>query len=310
VLLAGNADAQLPGNTTGEAYTEKIKKVLSEARASKLEQRTVPFQLPAGWEIGMVSWITADDAGNTYLLQRGEKADPIIVLDPKGKVLHSFGAGMFKMPHSIRIDPQGNIWTADAKSSMVYKFSTDGKKLLEIAVGGVPEDCAGGFCGTTDVGFGPDGQVFVADGYKNARIIEYDKEGKKVREWGKAGIGPGEFRIPHTIVVDKRGIIYVGDRENGRVQRFDLKGNFLGEWTYGKAFSLALSNDGLWIGSRPMIGTSETPGWLIQVNLHTGSIVQYKEGVVGIHGIYSTAQGELLIAPGPNMQPQAFILSH
>ena len=89
-----------------------------------------------------------------------------------------------------------------------------------------------------------DGHLFIADGYRNARILEYTADGKKVNEWGRAGTGPGEFRLPHSIQIDERGIIYVADRENGRIQRFDRSGKFLGEWTqYGKTFGLALVGD-------------------------------------------------------------------
>lgn len=307
LLIIGSAWAQLPGNLTPEAYTENLKQILSQAPRSTLTQAALPLRLPAGWEIGMVSWVTADKHGNIYLLQRGDKADPVIVVDPKGKLLRSWGKGMFTTPHSIRIDPYGNVWTADARTSVVIKYSPEGKKLLEIAVGGVPNNCPNAFCGTTDVAFGPDGHVFIADGYRNARIIEYTANGQKIQEWGSAGTGPGEFRIPHAIVVDSEGIIYVADRENARVQRFDLKGKYLGEWSqYGKIFSMTLSGGAVWLGSRPVLGPADSPGWLIKVDTESGKILEYKEGVVGIHGIHATAEGELLVSPGPAMNPQLF----
>ena len=105
---------------------------------------------------------------------------------------------------------------------MVYKFSPEGKTLLQIEVGGQPAPC-GGFCSTTDIAFAPDGHLFIADGYRNARILEYSADGKKLREWGSAGTGPGQFRLPHSIQIDDKGVIYVADRENGRVQRFDRR---------------------------------------------------------------------------------------
>ena len=119
-----------------------------------------------------------------------------------GKVVRSWGKGMYTTPHAIRLDPQGNVWTTDAASSMVYKFSPEGKTLLQIEVGGQPTPC-GGFCSTTDIAFAPNGHLFIADGYRNARILEYSADGKKLREWGSAGTGPGPVP-PAALDPDRR----------------------------------------------------------------------------------------------------------
>lgn len=199
----------------------------------------------------MVSWIAVDRNDRVFLLQRGNQADPIVAMDRDGHVLHTWGKGMYVMPHAIRIDPQGNIWTTDAATSMVYKFTPQGRTLMEIAVGGQPSPCMdqqifpeserpsgpNNFCGTTDVAFAPNGHVFIADGYANNRILEYSADGKRLNEWGSAGTGPGQFRLPHSIEIDNNGVIYVSDRENGRIQRFDLRGTYLGEWPHlGRMF--------------------------------------------------------------------------
>src|SRR5262249_25732735 len=125
-----------------------------------------------GWGMGMVSWVAGDKNGLVYMLQRGDKADPVVVMNRDGKVVRSWGKGMYVMPHAIRLDPQGNVWTTDAASSMVYKFTPDGKKLMEINVGGQPTPCPYNFCSTTDIAFARDGHLIVSDGYANARIIE------------------------------------------------------------------------------------------------------------------------------------------
>jgi 6-bladed beta-propeller len=117
-------------------------------------------------------------------------------------------------------------------SSMVYKFSSQGQKLLEINVGEVP-DPARDFCGATDVAFAPNSRIFVTDGYCNARVIEYDSTGRKIRQLGRSGTGPGEFNVVHSIAVGPQGNLYVADCENGRLQWFDLDGKFLGQWKYG-----------------------------------------------------------------------------
>jgi DNA-binding beta-propeller fold protein YncE len=95
--------------------------------------------------MGMVSWVTSDKGGLIYLLQRGDTADPVVVVNKEGKGIRSWGKGMYTMPHAIRVDPQGNVWTTDAASSMVYKFTPDGKKLMEINIGGQPSPCRNNF---------------------------------------------------------------------------------------------------------------------------------------------------------------------
>src|SRR5438093_6331817 len=125
-----------------------------------------------------ISAVTADKQGNMYVLHRPANGNPVVVLDAKGNLLRSWGKGMFKIPHGIRIDPDGNVWTVDANTSMVYKFTPEGKQLLGISVGDVP-DPSRDFCGATDVAFAQNGHVLVADGYCNARVIEYDAGGRK-----------------------------------------------------------------------------------------------------------------------------------
>jgi DNA-binding beta-propeller fold protein YncE len=252
----------------------------------------------------MVSWVAAGPDGLIYLLQRGEQADPVIVVDRNGTIVRSWGKGLYTTPHAIRIDPQGNVWTTDAASSMVYKFSPQGAKLLEIEVGGQPTPC-NRFCSTTDVAFAPNGHIFIADGYRNARILEYTPQGKKVREWGTAGTGPGQFRLPHSIQVSPDGDVYVADRENGRIQRFDLEGRYQGEWSqYGKTFGLKLDGDAIWLSSIPR-GPNSVPGWLIKLDRRSGKVLGAVDSE-GNHGMDVLSNGELLSAPGPDNIPQRF----
>jgi DNA-binding beta-propeller fold protein YncE len=151
-----------------------------------------------------ISAVTADTQGHLYVLHRPAHGNPVVVLDAQGHLLRSWGHGLFTIPHGIRLDPDGNVWTVDARTSMVYKFTPEGQQLLAISVGDVPEPCRG-LCGATDVAFAPNGHVLVADGYGNARVIEYDAGGRKVRAWGKPGSGPGEFHVVHAIAVGPQG---------------------------------------------------------------------------------------------------------
>jgi DNA-binding beta-propeller fold protein YncE len=288
------------------AQTDLVQ-VVQHSPALPLQASALNVQPPnEGWQLGMVSWIAVDRHGLIYLLQRGGKADPVIVLDREGHVLRSWGRGMYTMPHAIRIDPKGNVWTTDAATSMVYQFSPAGKKLMEIHVGGLPSSCRdisgtfSGFCGTTDIAFAPNGHVFIADGYSNARVLEYTPEGKKVREWGAAGRGPGQFRLVHSIQIDASGVIYVADRENGRVERFDLNGKYLGEWdNLGRIFSLKLDGDSIWLATQSLDLPPLGPGWLLKLDHKTGNLLGHVD-VTGAHGIDVLSDGELFLGPGPN----------
>jgi DNA-binding beta-propeller fold protein YncE len=258
--------------------------------------------------MGMVSWVASARDGTTYLLQRGDKADPVIAVDRDGKVLRSWGKGLYVMPHAIRVDPQGNVWTTDAASSHVIKFSPEGKVLLDIVVGGQPTPCPNNFCSTTDIAFAANGHVFISDGYANARVVEYTASGEKVREWGRPGPGPGQFQLLHSIAIDATGVVYVADRENGRVQRFDQTGKFLGEWKYGRTFGLEADGAFMWLATQPVQQPNLSPGWLLKVDTKSGKIVGWVPST-GNHGMDITTSGELMVGPGPGRVPQRFMRS-
>jgi len=141
VLTTAEIEAQVQDST-------KLRAIIEAAPKLPLEQTDLVVKLPEGQELGMVSWLARDPkTGVTWLIQRGDKADPVIAVDKEGRVLHSFGKGMYKIPHAIRLDPEGNVWTVDAGSSTVIKFSPKGEKLLQIDVGGQPTSALGSFRG-------------------------------------------------------------------------------------------------------------------------------------------------------------------
>jgi DNA-binding beta-propeller fold protein YncE len=246
-------------------------------------------QLPLN-SVGTVSSVAMDRLGVIYVLQRGDKADPVIAVNREGKTVRSWGKGMFTVPHSVRVDAEGNIWTVDAGSSVILKFTPEGKKLQEISVGEMAtgDKCAfPTLCGTTDITFGPNGRLFISDGYGNARILEYSAEGKRVKVWGSAGTGPGQFQIPHGIAYD-RNILYVADRGNSRVQRFDPDGRYLGEWTnLGRPFALKVAGGALWVSSM------FTKPAILKVDLATGKILGQIEAP-GPHSIDVSEAGEIV----------------
>ncbi len=129
-----------------------------------------------------------------------------------------------------------------------------------------------------------------------------------MREWGSAGTGPGQFRLPHSIQVDETGVIYVADRENGRIQRFDRGGKYLGEWsTYGKTFGLKLVQNTIWLSSVPR-GPNNVPGWLIKLDRASGKVLGYV-AAEGMHGMDVMTNGDVLQAPGPGLIPQHYSAS-
>lgn len=258
----------------------------------------IPITRPAdGWEMGRISWVAEGPGGLTYLLQRGDKAEPIVAVNREGRVVGSWGKGLFTVPHGIRLDRDGNVWTTDASTSIVRKFSSDGKLLLTIDVGGVPGACEWPTRGTTDVAVAANGNIYVADGYANSRIVVYSADGKKLREWGSRGTGRGEFVLPHSIVIDDKGIVYVADRENGRVQRFTLDGAYIGEWFVGgKPFTLALDSRSLLVDVRMVDSAKVARPTLVRINLDSGLPVG-RVIMPGGHGISATRDGTELLVP-------------
>lgn len=269
--------------------------------APRLPLEQVPLN-----SVGTVSSVALDRSnsrsGVIYVLQRGDKADPVIAVDKQGKTLRSFGKGMFTVPHSVRVDADGNVWTVDAGSSVILKFTPEGRKLQEIVVGeaAVGDKCAvpPSLCGTTDITFGPNGRLFISDGYGNARILEYTASGQRVKVWGSAGTGPGQFQIPHGIAYEGK-TIYVADRGNSRVQRFDLDGKYLGEWTnLGRPFALKVTGGALWVATmvaKPGVGKDgKSPAQspvILKVDLATGKVLGQIESP-GPHSIDVSDAGE------------------
>ena len=155
----------------------------------------------------------------------------ILTLDKQtGEILKSWGADLFIMPHGLEVDNQNNIWVTDCGLHQVFKFDSNGNLLMTLGEAKVPGNDYSHFNEPTDITVTEDGSFYISDGYENSRIAKFSKEGKYLFEWGKFGNKQGEFNIPHGIDSDKNGNIYVADRENNRIQKFDSKGNFIAVW--------------------------------------------------------------------------------
>jgi hypothetical protein len=186
-------------------------------------------------------WVTDrcgnSGAGGTTCAGSSANVNPIFQFDTSGKLLKSFGAGMFISPHKLAVDREGNLWLADNGGNQVFKLSQDGKVLLTLGKKGVAGAALDEFDQPTDVAVAPNGDIFVGDGHSgggtatgNARIMKFDKSGKFLQTWGRKGMGPGEFDVIHTLAFDSRGRLFVGDRQNNRIQIFGQNGQFIAQW--------------------------------------------------------------------------------
>jgi DNA-binding beta-propeller fold protein YncE len=184
-------------------------------------------QKPADLQWGHVPGIAIDAKDNVYVFTRSYP--PVQVYDASGKYLRGWGKGI-KNAHHIRIDSEGNVWTTDLDNHVVEKYTPEGKLLLTLGTRGKAGRDQTHLFMPTDMAVTPAGDIFVSDGYGNARIVHFDKEGKFVHAWGELGSGPGQFSIPHSIAADSKGHLYVADRNNVRVQVFNSKGKYLTEW--------------------------------------------------------------------------------
>ena len=167
-----------------------------------------------------------------------------------GRFLFSWGTRLIgrapemRGAHGLRVDPVGNVWITDRARHLVRKFDRTGQLLLSLGTEDSPGLGENQFNRPADVAFGPAGEVYVADGYGNSRVMKFDRAGKFQRTWGDAGSGPGEFDLPHTIAVGPDERIYVGDRFNDRIQIFDTQGILQQIWTGFTPCGMAFDQNG------------------------------------------------------------------
>lgn len=188
-------------------------------------------RLPEGWTLGDVAAVGVDARDFVYVFHRGPH--PMIVFDRDGNFVRSWGDGTFSRPHGISMAPDGTIFCTDDGDHSVRQCTLDGKVLMTIGTPGRPSRAHGGqpFCRCTHTAHSPQGDIYVSDGYGNARVHKFAPDGRHLFSWGGPGTGPGEFNLPHNIACDEDGLVYVADRENHRVQVFDGDGRYVAQWT-------------------------------------------------------------------------------
>ena len=267
----------------------------------------------APWHFGQVVAVATTAAGDLLVLHRG--AHPIMVFDTDGRIVRSWGDRLFSNgkvvfiepgdrvvgesgytavygpagcyscgAHSVRVDQSGDIWVVDAPGHVIYKMDSTGRVVMELGTKGVVGASQHTFNLPTDVAFGPNGDVYVSDGYGNARVVKYSADGQYLLEWGTRGTGPGQFGLPHNLAIDTEGRVYVTDRDNERVQVFDPDGEFLNEWPDIGGVSALFMTTGqqLWTG-----------GTLRDLE---GDEVARLPGVSGAHGMTVSDVGEVFVA--------------
>lgn len=199
-------------------------------------------ELPSNWSWIEVVAVATDSQDRVYVFNRGEH--PVMIFDRAGAWLDSWGENLFTRPHGIFIGPDDSVYCTDDFQHNVRKFTPEGQLLLTLGTSGIPSNTGATsvdfrtisqagppFHYPTNLALSPDGEMYVSDGYGNARIHKFSADGRLLFSWGEPGAGPGQFQVPHGIAVDRQGTVYVADRENSRLQLFTPAGDYVSEWT-------------------------------------------------------------------------------
>ena len=210
-------------------------------------------KLPEGESLGIVSAVATDSQDRVYVFQRQDP--PVMIFDPDGNYLSCWGIGAITDPHGITISDD-IVYITDRSDQVAVKFTLDGKPLQVIGNRGVHSDtgcerpgdlvprAAGPFNYPTEMVPSPSGDLYISDGYRNSRVHRFTKDGQLIGSWGQPGkTEPGHFHLPHSVLVDPDGKVYVCDRANRRVQIFSPDGEYITSWTDGMGGPDDISRD-------------------------------------------------------------------
>lgn len=280
------------------------------------------WQRPPEWLDIKACAVTVDSQDRVYCFNRND-AHPVVIFDRDGGFLSSWGAGLFRFPHAIRVvqeSGQDVVWLCDEHHGQFMKFTPDGRLLQTIgdkgarSDTGVPDDdwssqawrkithAGGPFNLPTDIAFAPDGAMFMTDGYGNARAHKFSADAKHLFSWGEPGAAPGQFNLPHGVWIDRRGRVLIADRENDRVQVFDQQGKFLEVWPIeliGPAFFYVDRDDIVYI--------PEHNGGMISILTLDGERLARWGAPIhrSCHGIWGDSRGDIYCVQPGEWTPRA-----
>jgi sugar lactone lactonase YvrE len=222
----------------------------------------------------------------------------MVVFDTDGNFLTSWGDDILKDAHGIFIDDDDNIYCTERDTHVVRKFTSEGELLMTLGTPDEPGADGEPFNKPTDLAIGPDGEMYITDGYGNARVHKYSPDGELIKSWGQPGTGPSEFDLPHCVRVDPRNRLMVADRENNRIQFFTLDGDYIEEW------GDLLHPDTIYIGEDNLVYIAELDQRITIMTLDGEVISQWGsergstvpgEFLACPHGIWLDSRGDIYV---------------
>ena len=278
---------------------------------------------PQGYEM-LAASVTVDAQDRVYCFNRGQ-AHPVIVFDRDGNFLTSWGAGLFAFPHTIRAGKDNHLWLVDRDHAQMMLFTTSGQLLRTLGSKGLRSDTGvapddfrsdaylrvthggGPFNLPTDIDVAPSGEMFVTDGYGNARVHKFAADGSYLFSWGEPGTGPGQFKLPHAVWIDRKGRLLITDRENDRVQVFDQNGKLLHIWPVklvGPAVIYVDANDIVYI-------VEHNSGMLSVLTLDGERLAHWGDPAFrSCHGIWGDSHGDLYVVRAGSWGRRRSIVKH
>jgi streptogramin lyase len=269
-------------------------------------------KLPEGWEMPAAA-VYGDSKDRVYCFNR-DPEHPICIFDRDGNLVSSWGAGLISFAHAIYLDKEDNVWLVDRNKHQVFKYTNDGKLLMTIGDEGSRSDTGvaqDDYSSTTwssvthsgapfnmpaGIAVNDAGEIFIADGYANARVHKFTSDGKLIMSWGDPGSGDGQFNLPHGVWIDNQGRVLVSDRENDRVQVFTQDGKFVSSWPT-KLIGPAL----MFVDDEDVVYIPEHNGGMVSVlNLEGERLAQWGDiKYRSCHGIWVDSHKDLyVVTPG------------
>jgi sugar lactone lactonase YvrE len=275
-----------------------------------------PLPVPDGVVTGASSSVAFDSKGHLFVLSRGAAA--ITEFDENGKFVRAFGEGLFTRSHGLRIDKDGNLWTTDVSANTVMKLNPKGEVLLTLGTKGKAgewNEAAGSrlFNEPNDIAIGANGDIFITQGHSpgagkgDPRVLKFDKDGNFIKSWGGKGTEPGKFDVAHGIAIDAKGLLWVTDRENQRIQIFDQDGKYIREIKYA---GLPCALD---IGSQYIYMVNGFAGQILKLDLDGKVLAVVGKPGNGVgefgeaHFIAVSPKGDIYVADSVNRVVQKFV---